>query len=146
MKVAQTPDELVSRKRMAEFIVTTLRIFLLTFVVAAVVSPPDPLAFMTLLVPAWVGGVALAYALVYRGDHERLAESGLYNPGALGQRRHALWFAGTVFALKLGLLVVGAELLDLRPGRPEDLALSVAFLAVGYLLVYQRGYDRLGVV
>ena len=145
MKVARKPDETLNRRRAGQFMETTLRLFLLVFVAAAVVSPPDPLLFVVLLIPGWIAGVVAAFLLVYRTRRRWLADSGFYEPGRLAGRRPSLWFAGTAILAKLAVLALFA-VASIQPGPLGGIVFGVLALALAYVLVYQRGYEHLGVV
>lgn len=145
MKVARKPDETVNRRRAGQFMETTLRLFLLVFVAAAVVSPTDPLPFVGILIPGWIVGVVAAYLLVYRTRRGWLADSGFYEPGALADRRPSLWFAATAILAKLAALALFA-VASIRPGAFGGVVLGLLALAFAYVLVYRRGYEHLGVV
>lgn len=114
------------------------KLFLLAFVVAAVLSPPEPLYFTAILIPAWVVAFPLAYFLIYRGGYASVRASRLYQPGPLAGGTTS-WFAGTALALKIALsLFVGLAV----GGLPYaiDLLLSIGILGVSYALVYQGVY------
>ena len=144
MKVARKPNERVDRKLAGRFIETVLRLFLVTFVVAAVVSPADPLPFVAIVIGGWILSLPVAYWLVYRGGGTTLARSGLYDPGALADRRLVLWFAATAIIAKLLLLALAA-VASTPPGPLGGALLGLLALGVAYGMVYRRGYDRLGV-
>ena len=145
MKVARKPDETVNRRRAGQFMETVLRLFLLVFVAAAVLSPPEPLAFVVLLIPGWLAGVIAAYLLVYRTRRGWLAESGFHEPGRLAERRPSLWFAATAIVAKVAGLAL-FEAASIPPGQFGGIVLGLFALALAYVLVYQRGYEHLGVV
>lgn len=144
MKVARKPNERVDRRRAGQFIETLLRLFLVTFVVAAVVSPADVLPFVAIVIGGWLLSLPVAVWLVYRGGRDDLVRSAYYAPGALAGRRLVLWFAATALLAKIAFLALAA-VATLPPGPTGGALLGLLALGVAYAMVYRGGYDRLGV-
>lgn len=124
------------REQVGQFLRTVVKLFLLVFVVAALLSPPEPLAFTLLLVPGWIAAFPAAYYLVYRGGYEEVRASDAYRPGPLAGRT-TVWFAGVALGLKVALTAFYEVVLPLAYTRAESLFVSLVALVAGYVLVYQ---------
>ena len=125
----------VDRERFGQFLRTVVKLFLLVFVVAALVSPPEPLTFTLLVVPGWIVAIPLAFYLVYRDGYTAVYASDAYRPGPLAGRT-TVWFAGTALGLKIAFSVF-YEVVPLAHTRAESLFASGLALLIAYLLVYQ---------
>lgn len=126
----------VDRRRFGQFLRTVVKLFLLAFVVAALLSPPEPLAFTLLLVPCWIVAFPLAFYLVYRDGYAAVRASDAYRPGSLAGRTTA-WFAAIALGLKIALMLFYEAAVPLALTRAESLFISLVALAAGYLLVYR---------
>lgn len=127
----------VTREQFGQFLRTVVKLFLLVFVFAALLSPPDPVTFTFVVVPGWIVAIPVAYYLVYRDGYAEMQASDAYRPGPLAGRT-AVWFAGTALVLKIVLsLALGAVF---TPGRAVGLFVSLFVLLVSYVLVYQGVY------
>lgn len=59
---------------LSRFVVTVLVALMLSFVLAALLSPPDPFSQLTITGLLMVIALPLAYYLSYRGGYESLAK------------------------------------------------------------------------
>ena len=134
-KKARQPEHALDRQRFGQFLRTVAKLFLLVFVVAALLSPPEPLAFMLLLVPGWIMSVPAAYYLIYRDGYAAVRTSDAYRPGPLTGRT-VVWFTGTALGLKIALMLFYEAVVPLALTRAESFFISVVALVVGYVLVY----------
>lgn len=126
----------VDRERFGQFLRTVVKLFLLVFVVAALLSPPEPLAFTLALVPGWLVAFPVAYYLVYRDGYDAVRASDAYRPGPLAGRT-TVSFAAIALGLKVGLSLFYDAVVPLAHTRAESLFISLVALVAGYLLVYQ---------
>lgn len=126
----------ITRERFGQFLRTVVKLFLLVFVVAALLSPPEPLTFSLILVPGWILAFPAAYYLVYRDGYAAVQASVAYRPGPLAGRT-TVWFAAIALGLKIGLTVFYEVAVPLALTRAESLFISVVALLVGYVVVYQ---------
>ena len=126
----------ITRERFGQFLRTVVKLFLLVFVVAALLSPPEPLAFSLLLVPGWIIAFPAAYYLVYRDGYAAVQASDAYRPGPLAGRT-SVWFAAIALGLKIGLMLFYEAVVPLALTRAESLFISLFALVVSYVLVYQ---------
>jgi len=128
------------RERVGRAIRTLLGLFFVSFVVAAVLSPPSPLVFTVLLVVGWLVSIPVTFVLVFRGGDARLRASRFYRPGGRAASRAVLLFAVVAVGLKLAGLVLVATLTSAgTPSTGLDAFVSTAALLVGYLVAFQRG-------
>lgn len=132
----------IDRRRFGQFLRLVVKLFLIVFTLAALLSPPDPISFTLLLVPGWVLAIPVAYYLIYRGGYAALRASPWYNPGSLAGRT-TVWFAGTAFGLKIALTLLYEFAIPLAQTPATGPAISILSLGLAYVLVYQGGWDRL---
>ena len=126
----------ITRKRFGQFLRTVVKLFLLVFVLAALLSPPEPLTFTVSIVLGWVLAFPVAYQLIYRDGYAAVYASDLYRPGPLAGRT-TVWFAGTALGLKVALTVFYEVAVPLALTRAESLFISIIALVVSYIVVYQ---------
>jgi hypothetical protein len=124
------------KERVGRFLRTLLGTLTVASLVVALASPPSPIVFSVLLVPAWLGGMALAAWLVFRDGWDRLAESSLYAP-RLRAPTATLLFVGIAVVLK----VAGTAGANSLVGEPQvgygiGLVTSGVALVVAYAFAF----------
>ncbi|PSP74883.1 hypothetical protein BRC81_17045 [Halobacteriales archaeon QS_1_68_20] len=130
------------REHLWRFLRTLVGLFLLSWLLAALFSPPDPFTFLIALVPQWLLAVLLAWFLVYRDGYDRLRASGLYSPSVPAAQALAAFVAVAV-VLKVGTTFA----LDFSLGTRSyaaDVGVSALALAVAYALVYVQPFGYSG--
>lgn len=122
------------RERAWRFLRTLVGLLLVAWLVAALVAPPDPTAFLAWLVPAWAAAFPAAWYLVYRDGYATLRTSDRYAPGLP---------AGTALAsfvvVALGLKLAATLALNAAVGDRAhllDVGVSLLALATAAVAVY----------
>lgn len=130
---------MVNKVRVGRFLRALLGLLTVSWLLAALVAPPDPFTFLLLLVPGWLLAVLGALWLVYAGGYEVLRESAAYTPRAPAARATAAFVVLTL-ASKLAL-TFGGNLLFGRAtvGYGEGLLTSAMAVVVAYVLVFWAG-------
>lgn len=122
------------RERAWRFLRTLVGLLLVAWLVAALLAPPDPMAFLAWLVPTWAASFPAAWYLVYRDGYAVLRASDRYAPGLPAGTALAS-FVLSALALKL----VATLALDATVGDRAhllDVGVSLIALAAAAVAVY----------
>lgn len=130
---------MADKEAAGRFLRTLLGLFTVSWVVVALVAPPDPFTFLLWLVPSWVLVTMLAAALAYGGGYDYLRNSDLYDPGV---ETSSATGAFVILAVALKLLFTFVANLALGAsavGYAEGVAVGVVALVVAYAVVFVAG-------
>jgi hypothetical protein len=130
---------MADKEAAGRFLRTLLGLFTVSWVVVALVAPPDPFTFLLWLVPSWVLATVVATVLAYGGGYDYLRASDLYDPGV---KTSSATGAFVILAVVLKLLFTFAADLVLGAatvGYAEGVAAGVVALVVAYVVVFVAG-------